>query len=311
MREASALLATLGLPALQCNERSALTLLALAALSPRGDWSAATAGLYRTLDIMAFMRSAYRKDYAANSRETIRRQTLHQFMQAGLVVLNPDNPQRPTNSGSSRYALTPEALNVISSFGLSGHDAAVAAFIAKHGKLIDRETAPRPKQIGVEVALPHGVKVALSSGAHNTLQRDIIEQFLPKFGRGAAVVYMGDTADKDAYIDQAAFQSLGIACDTHAKLPDVILYVAQKRWVYLIESVTSHGPIHTLRKGQLIDLLKSCPASPIFVTAFPDRATFRKYAGEIAWETEVWIADNPDHLIHFDGDKFLGPYIGQ
>ncbi|MBS1775349.1 MAG: hypothetical protein JSS64_03610, partial [Bacteroidetes bacterium] len=23
---------------------------------------------------------------------------------------------------------------------------------------------------------------------------------------------------------------------------------------------------------------------------------------------EVWIADNPDHLIHFNGHKFLGAY---
>jgi type II restriction enzyme len=260
---------------------------------------------------MAFMRSAYRKDYKPNSRETIRRQTLHQFMQAGLVVLNPDDPQRPTNSGSSRYALTPEGLAAASSVGSRSHDAAVAAFVAKHGRLSERETAPRAKQRGIEVSLPDGIKVALSPGAHNTLQRDIVEKFLPRFAPGATVVYMGDTADKDAYTDKIALARLAIAADTHAKLPDVILHRADNQWVYLVESVTSHGPIHTLRKEQLTRLLTGCTASIVFVTAFPDRATFRRYAGEIAWETEVWIADNPDHLIHFNGDKFLGPYTGQ
>ncbi|MFS2517149.1 MULTISPECIES: BsuBI/PstI family type II restriction endonuclease [Parabacteroides] len=28
---------------------------------------------------------------------------------------------------------------------------------------------------------------------------------------------------------------------------------------------------------------------------------------DIAWETEVWIAENPGHMIHFNGDRFIGP----
>jgi hypothetical protein len=35
-----------------------------------------------------------------------------------------------------------------------------------------------------------------------------------------------------------------------------------------------------------------------------------RYLGEIAWETEVWVADAPSHLIHFNGERFLGPYDG-
>jgi hypothetical protein len=38
------------------------------------------------------------------------------------------------------------------------------------------------------------------------------------------------------------------------------------------------------------------------------RAVMTRYLGEIAWETEVWVADAPSHLIHFDGARFLGPY---
>ena len=32
------------------------------------------------------------------------------------------------------------------------------------------------------------------------------------------------------------------------------------------------------------------------------------YLGEISWETDVWLADSPTHLIHFDGEKYLDPH---
>ena len=76
----------------------------------------------------------------------------------------------------------------------------------------------------------------------------------------------------------------------------------------MIEAVHSSGVISNVRLLELKKLTEKCQADIIFVTAFLDNNTFRKFAADIAWETEVWIADAPDHIIHFDGEKFLGPY---
>jgi len=93
-------------------------------------------------------------------------------------------------------------------------------------------------------------------------------------------------------------------------MPDVIVYVESENWLVLIEAVTSHGPVNPKRRGELKTLFKGCSAGFVFVTAFLDRQAMVKYLGDISWETEVWVADAPTHLIHFNGERFLGPYEG-
>ena len=29
----------------------------------------------------------------------------------------------------------------------------------------------------------------------------------------------------------------------------------------------------------------------------------------INWDTEVWIAELPEHMIHLNGDQFMGPRV--
>ena len=94
----------------------------------------------------------------------------------------------------------------------------------------------------------------------------------------------------------------------HDKLPDVVLYWREKNWLVLVEAVTSHGPVSPKRYAEIEGMLSSCTADRVYITAFLDSKGFRKYAGDIAWETEVWMASDPDHMIHFNGPKFLGPY---
>lgn len=91
-------------------------------------------------------------------------------------------------------------------------------------------------------------------------------------------------------------------------MPDIIAYSKKNNWLYLIEAVHSSGPMSEIRVYELKKMLKDCTAELIFVTAFLTRTEFRKWIIDIAWETEVWTADNPDHLVHFNGNKFLGPY---
>jgi adenine-specific DNA-methyltransferase len=76
----------------------------------------------------------------------------------------------------------------------------------------------------------------------------------------------------------------------------------------LIEAVTSHGPVDIKRHNELKHLFRGSKAGLVFVTAFESRKAAFKYLTQIAWETEVWCADEPDHLIHFNGERFLGPY---
>ncbi len=305
--EAREILASLGLPPKQRNERSALTLLALAKVSPRGSWKNTQQPLLRIWDIMGFMRNKYGKDYAANSRETIRRQTIHQFEQARIVDRNPDDPSRPTNSGKTVYALTKEAAAVVRLYGTPRFDEAIAKFIQKFGSLQAAYRGSRARH-RVPLKMPDGTTVYLSPGKHNRLQVAVINEFGPRFAPGATVLYVGDTALKHVVCDTKELAKLGVPITHHDKLPDLVLYWEERNWVFLIEAVTTHGPLDPKRHREIERMLRKCTAERVYVTAFLDISTFRKYAGDIAWETEVWIAEHPDHMIHFNGPRFLGPY---
>lgn len=305
--EALEIISSLGLPRQQQNERSSLTLLALAGLTEADEWAKTKRPLLRIVDIMAWMRENFDKNYAPNSRETIRRQTIHQFEQSRLIDRNPDDPTRPTNSGDTVYQLTTEAVRVLRSFGKRTFTGSCRKFIEQHGRLSEAYDKARDMK-KVATTLPSGRKVKLSPGKHNELQRCIVEEFAPRFAPGAVVPYLGDTADKRLVIDRKLLADLKIPELKHDKLPDVLLFCQKRKWIFLIEAVTSHGPISPKRHKELEAVFSKSSCERIYVTAFSDFATFKKYAAEIVWESEVWIADTPDHMIHFNGDKFLGPY---
>lgn len=168
IQEAQEILKALGLPPAQQNEISALTLLVLAQLSEETPWTEAKRQSLRVHDMLTEIKARYGREYAENTRETIRRQVLHQFEQAGLVFRNPDDPTLATNSPRTHYALSDAAIRTIRYYG------------------------------------------------------------------------------------SAEWQE--------------------------------------------------------YISAFPDFVTFKSFLTEIAWETEVWLAEIPDHLIHFNGDRFLGPH---
>ena len=307
IKKAQDILNALGLPPAQQNEMSALTLLALCGLSKNDNWDKAQKNSVTvTKGVMSFVAEKYGRKYAPNTRETFRRQVLHQFVQARIVNYNPDNPQLPTNSPQAHYALTNEALYVVKTYGTGGWENAVKEFIDKHGALVAKYAKERKIQM-IPVVLAKGLTLQLSPGKHNKVQAAIIEEFTPRFSPGAFLLYLGDTAKKNLYVDINKLTELGIPVTDHSKLPDVILYDASKKWLYLVEAVTSHGPMSPKRVTELEDMLKNCNAGKIYVTAFPDFTEFKKHTAEIGWDTEVWIMENPDHMIHFNGDCFMGP----
>ncbi len=307
VQAAEDILKSLRAPAEQRNERSALTLLGLLDLSPLDPWPAASAPLCGVTQLMDWMRDVYGKQYQPNTRETIRRFTLHQFLEMGLILQNPDNPGRPTNSPSNVYQIEPSALALLRLFGTTEWDSALAAYLTSvEDKNRLREKARQMERI--PVTLPDGQTLVLSAGGQNVLVKEIVEQFAPRFTPGGNLVYLGDADEKDKFYDVGYLKRLGVEIDPHGKMPDVIIHHLEQNWLIIIEAVTSHGPVNTLRHNQLKDLFARSSAGLVFVTAFLDRSVMREYLPEIDWETEVWVADAPEHLIHFDGERFLGPY---
>ncbi len=308
--EALQILLDLGLPRAQQNDRSAYCLLSLLNITPRKPWAEADSPLMGITPMMDFAREHYHKHYAPNTRETFRRQTIHQFEQAGIVIYNPDEPGRPVNSPKAVYKITPEVLEIIRHYGTPEYQQLLAGFLSHTSTLAERYANERTQQL-VSVKLREGTEITLSPGGHSALIKNIIEDFAPRFLPGAALVYVGDTGEKWGYFDQKLLLSLGVAVDSHGKMPDVVLYSDEKRWLVLVESVTSHGPVDPKRHRELADLFANAQATLVFVTAFPTRSTMVRHLNDISWETEVWIADAPSHMIHFNGDKFLGPHSGK
>jgi hypothetical protein len=306
-REAQQILKSLGLPKEQQNEMAALTLLALAGLKPKDSWQKAiNESCTVTKDIMSFTSQYYKKEYAPNTRETFRRHVLHQFVQGHIVNYNPDNPSLPTNSPKAHYALTEEVLDVLKSWKTKSYRQNCSVFLAKYGALDNVYKKPHHyKQTPLH--LPDGSVLQLSPGKHNQVQAAVLKEFGPRFAPGAVLVYFGDTAKKNLFCDSQLLSEIGIQFSNHDKLPDIILLDKKKKWLFLIEAVTSHGPMTPKRLFELESIFKKTNLGLVFVSAFPDLQEFRKHIKEIAWETEVWIAEMPDHLIHFNGDRFLGP----
>ncbi len=306
--EALGILAALGLPKEQQNERSALCLLALVNLKPSDSWSSCSAPLIGITPMMDWMKANYGKDYAPNTRETVRRQTMHQFIQAGISSYNPDDSTRATNSPKAVYQIEPTTLRLLKAFRSAGWNRRLKAYL-KNKPTLSMRYARQRNQTLVPVSIPAGSEIRLSPGNHSKLIKAIIEDFAPRFAPDSKLVYVGDTGEKFGYFDQTLLTSLKVIVDSHGKMPDVVLFHEARNWLFLVESVTSHGPINPKRLEELNTLFAASTASLIFVTAFPDRSVMKSYLHDLAWETEVWIADNPSHLVHFNGDRFLGPYI--
>ncbi len=307
INDAIDILVALGMPRAQQNERSALCLLALLNLSPGKKWSQAKNPLIGITPIMDWAKLHYKKEYAPNTRETFRRQSMHQFVDAGIALYNPDKPDRPVNSPNAVYQIEKTVLGLLRLFGTDTWNDNLISYLSERKTLAERYAMER-EQNKVSVKIAKGKDILLSPGVHSELIRDIIEEFGPRFVPGGVLIYAGDTGDKWGYFDAPSLTKLGVSVDSHGKMPDVVLFCKKRNWLLLIESVTSHGPVDGKRHAELFQLFSNSKAGLVYVTAFPNRSLMGKYLGEIAWETEVWVADAPSHLIHFNGNKFLGPY---
>lgn len=305
--EAQHFLTNLGFAKQQTNERSARVLLALLGLDPDKPWAEATNESLRTVEIMDWIREHLDFSYKPNTRETIRRQSLHQFAEAMLIEQNPDAPDLAVNSPKSCYRIHPRALALARKYKPKMAQTEYDDYLAEVPGLKETYAAAREMN-RLPVTVPNGKPLTLSPGGQNILIKQMVEEFCERFTPGGSVVYIGDADTKWAVFDQELLGKLGVTVDSHGKMPDLVVYLADRNWLVLMEAASSHGPVDAKRHGELGKLFDGCTAGLVFVSCFPSRAEMRKYLADIAWETEVWCADNPSHLIHFNGERFLGPY---
>lgn len=301
IEEAKKFLASIGMPKAQQSDPCALSLLAMAGLKPKDEWRMATNEWIRIHDIIAFVNENYGATYAENSRETFRKQAMHRFRTAALIEDN----EKATNSPNYRYRITEETLKVLQAINTNDDEKMVNQFLQYHERLIDIY-ASKKKMTMMPVKI-NGDDFQFSAGKHNELQKAIIEEFAPRFAPNAECLYVGDTIAKDLVKNVDKLKELGFEITLHDKMPDVVLYREDTNWIYFVESVTSVGPMDPKRILEISEMTTNVSAGKIFVTAFLDFSTYKKFADSLAWETEVWIADLPDHMIHLNGDRFMGP----
>lgn len=294
-------LKNIGMPKQQQADICCYVILAMAGIKPEMPWNEATNEWIRIHDIIQFANTYYGTSYAENSRETFRKQALHRFRTAALVEDN----GKATNSPNYRYRLTDETLQLIRNLDTNEWSKHLKLFLTYHEKLVDIY-ASKKKMTMMPVKI-NGDDFSFSAGKHNELQKAIIEDFAPRFAPNAECLYVGDTIEKDLVKNIEKLLELGFEITLHDKMPDVVLYREDKNWIYFVESVTSVGPMEPKRILEIEELTKNVSAGKIYVTAFLDFKTYKKFAEELAWETEVWIAEMPEHMIHLNGDKFMGP----
>ena len=296
-------------------ERVALALLAVAHLRPKDPWSAAKSHLddatvhaMRSREVLQFRVEHYGEKLADASYDDVRRKDLVVLVNAGIVAGSARDAAADMNDGTRGNALTPEALRLLRAFRTPTWDDELAKFRAIQGGIQDRLAKMREMK-KVPVNLPGGQVLRLSPGPHNEIQRAVIEEFLSRFSRNPQILYVGDTENKTLILDEAGLRNIGIEPPRRGdRLPDIVAYEKERNWVFLIEAVHSSNPVSPERHAILSKNSTGCTAGRIFVSAFLTRGDFRKWVADIAWETEVWLADAPDHCIHFDGERFLGPY---
>ena len=148
----------------------------------------------------------------------------------------------------------------------------------------------------------------LEPSGKNELAITVIEKFGPHFASGTTILYLGDKANMFVIYGQERLQQLGVSITPYNELPDIILYNEVRNWLFLIEAGILHKAVTHKRRKDLESLFIECKAFRIYVSAFRSYSQYRQYSSHIAWKTHVWIAAMPDHMIHYNGEKFLGPH---
>lgn len=315
IEEATLILRELGIPidtlTAKRKQHVARAFLALGAIKPSSSWSEfknAEVHYLTTKQILAFGRLHWGEVRSDGSYDDVRRQDLKWLTLSDIAIPAANKPNATTNDGTRGFGIHKAVALVVRRFETKSWNKSIKQF-QNEWVLLSKQLARERELNLLPVTLPSGKVIKFKPDPHNQLQKTVIEQFLPRFGYGAEVLYVGDAAEKHKHKDVVKLKKLGFFDLSHEQLPDIIAYSSSKNWLYLIEVVTSANPVTEERLLLLEKRLKKSKIPRIYISAFKNRGVFRKFAADIAWETEVWLEEVPDHLVHFNGGKFLGPHI--
>lgn len=270
---------------------------------PTSLWKNATNNGIQIHEALLFLNKYYETNFKENTRESLRKQGPKEMQTVGLAKNNV-SMGIATNSKNYRWFLEDDFYNLVKLFGTKKYDSALRKFLDSHTSRLTLLQAQRNKAM-IPVNY-NGFKFKLTPGKHNILHKEVLEQFAPRFAGGSELLYVGDTSQKDLKFEKEKLKKLGFPMNMHDLLPDIILYDSKKEWLFLIEAVSSVGPMSIDRVNKINNNYTG-KAGLIFVTAFQNWKVYKKFIGQIAWETEIWIAEFPDHMIHMNGDRFMGP----
>ena len=257
----------------------------------------------KTRDIIDFENKHYGEKISSGSYDDIRRKDLKLLLDEGLVINSSELDRAATNNPNRGYTLSAPFAKLLRVYGTSKWENQLSVFVEINHKAKEELKRKRAME-RIPVTLPSGVILELSTGEHNLLQKKIVEDFLSIYGMEAEVLYIGDSIEKYLHRDIEALQQLHITLE-HGKLPDIVAYSRKKNLLFLIEAYHSSNPMNNERVSSLKQLVADCEANVVFVTAFLSKTEGLKHLKEIAWETEVWFANEPNHMMHLNGHKFL------
>lgn len=259
-----------------------------------------------TKEIVRYENEYYNENISEGSYDDIRRKDLNLLVLANIALNSSVVEAQATNDGTRGYGLSDEFADLLRAVGTDRWSDTLANYRLKSINLADELNQKRYLE-SVKVTLPSGEDIELSYGEHNNLQKAIIEQFLSLYGMGCEVLYVGDTTQKFLHKEDEELEKLGFFKLEHEELPDVVAYNKEKNLLFLVEAFNCTGQWDKTRLYKVKKKLEEngCQAQPIYVSAFETLEDFKKKSSEIAWESEVWIADIPEHMIHFNGWKFL------
>lgn len=139
------------------------------------------------------------------------------------------------------------------------------------------------------------------------LTKVIMSEFTTHFASDAECFYLRDSKENVQSSNVVKLKELGFCVSEESKMPDVILYSVDKDWLYLIQSVVNSDVIDEIRFEELKTLTRSVDKQKVFITAFPNSQSFKDNMDRLAWDTVAWIADTPEHMIHFEKHGTLEP----
>lgn len=313
IKESLQILSCLGIPIDEVTERKrekmGMAFLAVGNVKSSNEWKKIKDSnsdySVTTKEIIDFDNNNLEDNISRGSYDYVLRDDLKFLLLADIVIKS--KPMANTSNPTRGYKISAEYSRIIKNYGQSDWFKQVEAFNSSHPTYEEKISQKRnlPK---IKVTTPDGKEIDLKDGEHNAIQKAIIEEFLSRFGYGAQLLYCGDSDNKYGLIfEEQKLQELGFSDLKQSKLPDVVAYSPEKDWVYMIEAYHTSNPITPTRKLELQKIMGESSKKGIFVTAFENVSSYHKCTEELAWETEIWIATEPDHMQHRDGVKFLGP----